>query len=251
MNEIKLIGLSGQLQNGKDTVADLILKYTTIKKQNLPYNDGLFDESPWKTKRFAGILKQMTALLIGCDVLDLERDEFKNTPLSEEWRRWFFIDRKLIFENGDDGLIKKYFSTKEDAHQFIIDNDWYWLCEDDLNSEILTPRLVLQLLGTEGGRDVIHPNIWVNATLGNVKETEKIIITDCRFPNEVTGIKKRKGIVVRVVRPSKVSASTHPSETSLNDFNDWDYVIVNDGTIEELELKVVEMLLHYKIINKS
>lgn len=241
MSEIKLIGLSGQLQNGKDTVADLIFKLT-----------GWYDEeigehcSSWHTRRFAGILKQMAALLIGCNVEDFEDIDFKNKPLGEEWRRWYFVENDIT-DGVEDNRISSYFSSKEDAMNSIEESGMNWLNESFLRSEILTPRLILQLLGTEGGRDVIHPNIWVNATLGNLKEDDKIIITDCRFPNEVEGIKKRKGIVVRVVRPSKISTSTHPSETSLNDYKDWDYVIINDGTLEDLELKVREMLSHFNI----
>lgn len=235
MNEIKLIGLSGQLQNGKDTVADLILKLTSW------YDDQADTHfTDWQTKRFAGILKKMTALLIGCDVSDLERDDFKNKPLGEEWRRWYIERENNIITTLSNNTYYKYFSNEEDAKKFS-EKDF------TVKSEILTPRLILQLLGTEGGRDVIHPNIWVNATLGNVSDSDKIIITDCRFPNEVVGIKKRKGIVVRVVRPSKISISKHPSEISLNDFEDWDYVIINDGTLEDLEEKVIDMLEHFNI----
>jgi hypothetical protein len=243
MNEIKLIGLSGQLQNGKDTVADLILKLT-----------GWYDEevgehfSSWHTRRFAGILKQMAALLIGCKVEDFEDIEFKNKPLGEDWRRWYFVDTEGAI---NEERISGYFSSKEEALNNAKENNMFFLGESDLRSEILTPRLILQLLGTEGGRDVIHPNIWVNATLGKIKEDDKVIITDCRFPNEVEGIKKRKGVVVRVVRPSKISTSTHPSETSLNDYKDWDYIIINDGTLEDLERKVREMLVHFNILSEK
>lgn len=241
-NTLNLIGLSGQMQHGKDTVADMILRLTAISDMP-PYHivNGqpvrTYGETLWKTRRFAGILKKMTALVIGCELADLERDEFKNKPLGEEWRRWYFTNPKFVTEYSDDnptGKLNRYFSSEEEALT-------------ELHSEILTPRLILQLLGTEGGRDVIHPNIWVNATLGNLTENDFCIVTDVRFPNEVEGIKKRKGIVVRVVRPSKVSTSTHPSETALNEYQDWDYVIINDGTLEDLEEKVIDMLEHFGI----
>ena len=52
MSEIRLIGLSGQLQNGKDTVADLILKLTSKFDAEIqePFSE-------WHTRRFAGVLK--------------------------------------------------------------------------------------------------------------------------------------------------------------------------------------------------
>lgn len=72
------------------------------------------------------------------------------------------------------------------------------------------------------------------------------IITDCRFPNEAQAIKDKGGIVIRVNRPDYSIQITevklkHPSETSLDNW-EFDYVIENNGTIEELIHKVKEML---------
>ncbi len=256
MKEINLIGLSGQLQNGKDTVADLILKLTTEKRYHTHYSEDegkyiqdnfpFYSETEWQTRRFAGVLKKATALIIGCDVSDLEKDSFKNTPLGEEWRRFYIYCDPLLDNHNQGGRIGMYYTSKIEAENNV---PIYLKGKVDIIDEILTPRLILQLLGTEGGRDVIHPNIWVNATLGNLKPTDKVIVTDVRFPNEVSGIKNKGGIVIRVVRPSKISTSTHPSETSLNDYNQWDYVIVNDGTLEQLEYKTIEMLKHFGILH--
>lgn len=235
--EPKIIGLSAQLQNGKDTVAALILKLTSKES---PY-------SAWTTRRFAGKLKEMTAILLGCTIDQLEDINYKNTELSEDWRRWYFTHYKLKTETNPEGRVSPYFSNEKDALEYKVKLDDY-VHGSQMENELLTPRKILQLLGTEGGRDVIHPNIWVNATLGDLTENDRIIITDARFPNEVIGIKKKKGIVVKIIRPSVVSTSTHPSETSLNNYTDWDYVIVNDGTLEQLEEKVERMLRHFNII---
>jgi hypothetical protein len=247
MNEVKLIGISGQISNGKDTVGDLILKLTS------KYDVEIQEPIPiWKIKKFAGLLKQATAIILNCFVSDLEKDSFKNTPLGEEWRRWYYVNAKYSTgDNNPEGRVSKYFASENDAKEAYSFELPARIIGAKLVSEIVTPRLILQLLGTEGGRDLIHPNIWVNATLGNLGDTERVIITDVRFLNEVEGIKKRKGIVVRVVRPSKISTSTHPSETALNDYNDWDYVIVNDGTLEDLEAKVITMLEHFGILHYS
>lgn len=246
MESPKIIGLSAQLQNGKDTVAALILKLTS--KEN-----GGYIGSNWSTRRFAGKLKQMTAILLGCSVDDLEDINYKNKELGEEWRRWFLVDEKLKSETNE-GIVSPYFTSEEDFYSYVTEKGMFW--KKDVNylekvkptSELLTPRKILQLLGTEGGRDVIHPNIWVNATLGDLTDKDQIIITDARFPNEVIGIKRKKGIVVKIIRPSVFSTSKHPSETSLNDYTDWDYTIINDGTMEQLEKKVEQMLRHFNIL---
>lgn len=240
MKSPKIIGLSAQLQNGKDTVAALILKLTS--KEN-----GGYIGSNWTTRRFAGKLKQMTAILLGCTVDDLEDINYKNKELGEEWRRWFLVDENLKSET-DEGIVTPYFTSEEEVYTYVKENEFWW-CENlKPTSELLTPRKILQLLGTEGGRDVIHPNIWVNATLGDLTENDHVIITDARFPNEVEGIKRKGGIVVKIIRPSVVSTSNHPSETSLNNYKDWDYTIINDGTLEQLEKKVKQMLCHFNIL---
>jgi len=233
MDTPHIIGLAAQLQNGKDTVAALIMKNTNNRD--------------WRTRRFAGKLKEMSAILLGCKVEDFEDIEFKNKPLGEEWRRWYLVDENLLDET-EDGRVTPFFSNPEDVMKFVKERGWNFLEHKEPTSQILTPRLILQLLGTEGGRDVIHPNIWVNATLGDLTDNDRVIITDTRFPNEVEGIKRKKGIVIKIIRPSKVSTSSHPSETALNDYTNWDYVIVNDGTLEELETKVTEMLRHFNLL---
>jgi hypothetical protein len=106
----------------------------------------------------------------------------------------------------------------------------------------MTPRLLLQLIGTECGRDIIHPNIWVNSTFADWKPHCSWVITDTRFPNEADAIKKRGGIVIRVERPSVGVKSTHPSETGLDDYKNFDAVIINDGTLGDLKLKVYQLL---------
>jgi hypothetical protein len=65
----------------------------------------------------------------------------------------------------------------------------------------ITPRWVLQRWGTEVARMAFHDNIWV-ASLENRLRCAKddIVITDCRFPNEIAAIKQSGGTVVHVTR---------------------------------------------------
>lgn len=79
----------------------------------------------------------------------------------------------------------------------------------------VTPRYIMQQLGTGFGRS-IHPNLWVNSLFTDFKkvkvndgDTEEYelpnwIITDVRFPNEVSAIKERGGINIKVFRPGQL-----------------------------------------------
>lgn len=70
------------------------------------------------------------------------------------------------------------------------------------------------------------------------------IITDVRFPNEAQAIKDRGGIMIRIERPGVEShcGGQHPSETALDNYN-FDYVIENEGSIDELIQKIKQLKL--------
>ena len=101
-------------------------------------------------------------------------------------------------------------------------------------------RSLLQRLGTEAGRNVLGQNIWVDA-LFNAPSNGRIVISDVRFPNEATAIKLRGGLVWRVERPGYGPVNTHSSETAIDDF-DYDGVIVNDGDLGQLQVRVKEIV---------
>ncbi len=89
-------------------------------------------------------------------------------------------------------------------------------------------RRLLQRLGTEAGRHVLGPDVWVNlaeAKLRKAREFEwyrgcdkhSFVIPDVRFVNEAEMIHGRGGIVVRIVREGQVSEDSHVSEQPLPD----------------------------------
>jgi hypothetical protein len=65
----------------------------------------------------------------------------------------------------------------------------------------VTPRLVLQVWGTEVARKSYHDDIWIASLENKLRKThDDVVISDCRFPNEIQAIKAAGGIVIRVVR---------------------------------------------------
>ena len=73
-----------------------------------------------------------------------------------------------------------------------------------------------------------------------LKGHDRVVIDDVRFLNEVEMIRRLGGRVIRIDRPGP-NENTHASENELNDFDGWDGVIVNDGTLEDLAERVREM----------
>ena len=77
--------------------------------------------------------------------------------------------------------------------------DPWWA--ERLNMSDLTPRWVLQHWGTEVCRRAFHDDIWIAALENKLRNsTDDIVISDCRFPNEIKSIKDAGGIVIRVIR---------------------------------------------------
>lgn len=110
--------------------------------------------------------------------------------------------------------------------------------EDAVDWLNTTPRFLLQSIGTEWGRKLIRDDIWVRALLSQYRPHEDHwIVTDVRFPNEVWGIKERGGVVIRIERETG-SNDGHPSETSLDNYTGWDYVIDNNSSLGALQARV-------------
>ena len=65
-----------------------------------------------------------------------------------------------------------------------------------------SPRLALQLMGTEAGRDVFHPDLWVHTVMRRCEKAPEnnYVIADVRFPNEINAIVESGGKIVRVRR---------------------------------------------------
>jgi hypothetical protein len=73
-----------------------------------------------------------------------------------------------------------------------------------LNMPNLTPRWVLQYWGTEVCRKAFHDDIWIASLENKLRNSrDNIVISDCRFPNEIKSIKEAGGIVIRVKRGSE------------------------------------------------
>lgn len=105
----------------------------------------------------------------------------------------------------------------------------------------VTPRLILQKMGTEACRHGIADNIWIAALEKRIHGYEDVVISDCRFPNELDFVRSAGGVIVRIKRgeePSlKEQMKMHISETAWNSVVP-DYVIDNDGTLQELKDKI-------------
>lgn len=103
-----------------------------------------------------------------------------------------------------------------------------------------TYRSMLQTLGTEWGRRLVSPEIWVGIALQRVAsypEADLVVFDDVRFANEYRAIRNAGGKMVRLVRKGQRYATDHSSEGGLDRGYVFDEVLVNDGTLKQLAAK--------------
>jgi hypothetical protein len=101
-------------------------------------------------------------------------------------------------------------------------------------------RQMIQSVGTECVRDILGQDTWVNATLNNLDSSERYVITDVRFPNEVDAIRHKMGKIIRIIRPGIKPSNNHISDTALDDYyNAADYLVYNRTTVEEFHGDII------------
>lgn len=105
----------------------------------------------------------------------------------------------------------------------------------------VTPRHILQVVGTECLRDHFRADVWIKALCRTV-ETGDWVVTDVRFPDEAEAIRQLDGFIWRIERPDgpTIATAQHASETQTIV---PDRTLTNRGTVERLHRQVI-MALH-------
>ena len=218
-----IIGISGLISSGKDTVANFLI------------------EKGFAKGSFADSLKDSVSAIFGWDREMLQGD----TVESRDWR-----------ETVDD-----WWSIKL--------------------GEPTTPRSVLQKFGTDVCRNHFHSDIWLLSLEKKILENERnnvnTVISDVRFRNEIAMIQKLNGKIFNVKRGPEppwwfeavlaFEATTddvreHHADKLRYHYNlhetEWDWVghkfdtvIQNDGTLDDLKEKALNVLAKYEFFGKD
>jgi hypothetical protein len=165
------------------------------------------------------------------------RDSFAKS-LKDAVSVMFNWDREMLEGNGDD------------SRQWREQPDKFW---SKKFGRPITPRWVLQHFGTEVMRQHMHDAIWIDSCLSRY-DGKPTVISDTRFQNELKTIKENKGQIILVKRgelPSRQEMQNKGAHKSEWDWMGWnfDHVIDNDGTKEDLYKKVDNLVISNKITN--
>jgi hypothetical protein len=132
-------------------------------------------------------------------------------------------------------------------YQKLLERDGYVGAKK--NDEV---RELLQKLGTEVGRELFGQNFWVDMARVRINEQlavgHSVVLTGARFPNEIALAEYWEdddntiATTVWVNRPG-VAQGAHASEASVS-AEDFEYVLQNDGTLEQLYQRADDLLDH-------
>jgi hypothetical protein len=229
----------------------------------------LVDNHGFLLIKFAGTLKRMIARLLSetgydptqvADMVD-GRDKEKPIPYFDVVFRGQPIARiidAMLLELFNDLAIPK--AVVEDLMADLRDepieglgvttnllrcalNKWFVDCI--LFRQIITPRWLQQSLGTEWGRDLILPNLWITIAKLKVRAHQAmgrdIVIDDMRFINEYDTVLELGGEPVRVNRPGvERTTPPHPSEGALDQIDML--TLQNGGTVADLQQLAGELV---------
>jgi hypothetical protein len=175
--------------------------------------DFLVENRGYTKLSFASLLKDVVSVLFSWDREMLEG----KTEASREWRE-------------------------------TVDTWW----ETKLQIKGLTPRMILQTIGTDVLRNHFNEDIWVIAIERKILQSKynKIVITDCRFPNEYIMLKELGSKFVCVCRNELpdwgidfLNRGTKPKNIHESEYLwlnfDFDYIIENVGTVENFKKDIL------------
>ena len=124
-----------------------------------------------------------------------------------------------------------------------------------LSMPTLTPRWVLQQWGTDLVRKHFHDDMWIASLENKINQSNtNIVISDCRFPNEIQTIRDLGGCIIRVQRGplpewyEDAELAVQGSNIGINNlkikkihYSEWAWIgskfdihIDNNGTVDEL-----------------
>lgn len=225
------IGLCGDAGAGKDTVANIMVEY--------------FEGSATKYS-FAEPVYKLAAAILGTTVAGLEDRKTKEVTQSWQVTQRCLVNARDYFNSIN---LDHYKDFPEAWHEFVIHLESYmqpysslYEKEDTIFTLSISPRKMLELVGTELGREILQQDVWIDRIVRDValNKVRVAIISDVRFENEAKFIQEKEGELIKIASPNnpyKIN-STHASNQGVNPDYITGVIINNMNGLRELEEEV-------------
>tara|TARA_R110002049_G_scaffold130135_1_gene288284 strand:- start:94 stop:747 length:654 start_codon:yes stop_codon:yes gene_type:complete len=170
--------------------------------------------------------------------------------------------RKDSFARSLKDAVSSMFNWDRDMLEGKTDQSRAWREKPDVFwskrfGKDVTPRWVLQYFGTEVMRQGMHDAIWIDSCMARY-DGKPTVIADTRFENEIKIIREMGGSILLVKRGQDpdwftdyVEGNVVPKNVHLSEYawakSEYDHLITNDGTLEDLHSKIDDLLVSDKI----
>lgn len=157
-----------------------------------------------------------------------EQYGFQRLAFADGIRRCLFALNPVV--PTEDGVVR--------LQDLVTQRGW-----EDAKVSFPEVRRLLQVFGTEVGRELFDEDVWVQElfkAMGSIGSAD-YVIADVRFPNEVGAIRSAGGEVWRIVRPFTTGVNNHISETAVEDVS-FEKIIVNNSGLDGLARQVQSLI---------
>jgi len=246
----KIIGISGKKQSGKTSSGNFLCGCAMVSNQVVEYANIDQDGQLIVPYEDDGELKPC---VFPIDSFHPNMVSYMAANIWPHIKIYNFADnlKKLCVEIL--GLTERQCYGIEKEKNTLTSFNWSdMIFEDDKKTSCpMTAREVMQYVGTDFFRK-IYPEVWVDSTIRKIQRdgSSLAVVVDCRFPNEVKGIQNAGGKVIRLNRNIFGENDKHPSETALDDYDDFDATIDNHNmTLSEQNEAIYNQLVDWGFAN--
>ena len=256
MNKLLYIGLNGLAGSGKDTVAKMLktilskewgsleeckeyyfTRYTN-PTQSATYPQTYEDKhSQTMCIAYADQLKEICSTIFGIPVQRFYQNKAN---------AWICINDKF-----------QYTETKPEDDNIVTAHEFYYEVSGNANdSKVkywMSLREILVYVGTYVLQQNVNKQIFINIVRNKIREAawtnsnlQYVIVTDIRFIHELEYIWENNGITMSITR-NNVQQLDNIAEHELDEVDEYDYIIDNSGSYDEL-FKTIWDIVHNDII---
>lgn len=221
-----IIGIAGNINSGKDTVASMLNYIFVVGKNRAKFSDWMIKQQAYnnsfkhRTIHFADIIKLNLSYIFSLDV-----DVFNNRKFKDEL--WYIPSTGKFIEDNE----------TQEYHKIELEN--YLELDISNPKHIIKLRTLIQMYA-EHCKTLFGHRIWIKSTIiqacNIVKYHKYCLIPDVRFLDECYAIQRKNGIIIYLTRPNNGIESNHISENNNLTYN---YHIDNNSNLSNLFYKVL------------
>ena len=211
-----IIGIAGNMNCGKSTVADI------------------FKGEGYQEIAFADNLKEMAMSIFGLSYDQVYTQAGKMKLFKKKFLKLIPYTSPMRLNVVHIVKIIRWITTN---NEMVVTTEMRNELMGMEGTTFDSPRRLLQWLGTEMGRDVIDEQFNILVAFNKIQSNswKNVLISDCRFANEREYVKGKGGKIILIKRSSEKVATTHLSENDMGSDDEYDYIIQNDGTLQQLK----------------